>query len=371
VRAARDLSLAAEATVFVVDDDAGVRSSLQALATAAGLAVETYASGREFLAAYDSRRAGCLLLDCRLRGSNGLDVQQELRRRHATLPVIVLTAHASVPTSVRAFKGGAIDFLEKPVSPEALLERIRDAIDIDQHAREAALEANFVASVSHELRTPLQAILGYHELLLDGKYGPLTSEQTEILTRVKKNTESLLDLVKATLELSCLQAKTIQLQLGEIRIDEFIGGMAAEVQALHQNSNVAVVWHVAPDLPALRTDPVKLKMLLTNLVTNAIKFTEQGSVTIAVQRDAGGVEFCVSDTGPGITPEVREIIFEPFRRVEPALRRAEGVGLGLYLVRRLVECFGGRITVTSEVGCGSCFRVWIPLDGQLRATDIA
>jgi signal transduction histidine kinase len=365
-------SMAAEPTVFVVDDDRGVRNSLQSLATAAGLAVETYASGREFLAAYDSGRAGCLLLDGSLRDSNGLDVQQELRRRHAALPVIVLTGHASVYNTVRAFKAGAIDFLEKPVPPEALLERIRAAIDIDQQTREAALEANFVASLSHELRTPLQGILGYHELLLDGEYGPLTSQQIEILTRVKKNAESVLDLVKATLELSCLQVKTMQLQLAEINMDEFIDEMAAEVRALHRNPNVAVVWYVAPDLRVLRSDPVKLKIVLSNLVTNAIKFTEQGRVTIAVQRDAGSVEFCVSDTGPGIPPEAREIIFEPFRRAEPASRRqVEGVGLGLYLVRRLVERFGGRITVDSEVGCGSCFRVWIPLDGQLQATDIA
>ncbi len=236
---------------------------------------------------------------------------------------------------------------------------------------EAALEADFVASMSHELRTPLQAILGYHELLLEGEYGPLTGEQIEILTRVKKSAESLLDLVKATLELSCLQAKTIELQSEEVRIDEFIGEMAAEVHAFHRSSNVAVVWDVMPDLPALCTDPVKLKMLLTNLVTNAIKFTVQGNVTIAVRRDAGGVEFCVSDTGPGIAPQAREIIFEPFRRAEAASEQhADGVGLGLYLVRRLVQRFGGRITVDSEVGNGSCFRVWLPLDSPLRAPEI-
>jgi FixJ family two-component response regulator len=116
-----------EATVFVVDDNAGVRKSLRALMESAGLAVETYAAGEEFLAAYDSERPGCLVLDVRLRQSSGLDLQDELRRREVMLPIIVLTGHGNVPTSVRALKAGAIDFLQKPTPPDVLLERVRAA----------------------------------------------------------------------------------------------------------------------------------------------------------------------------------------------------------------------------------------------------
>ena len=355
--------MTAEPTVFVVDDDPGVRHSLQALARAVGLAVETYPSGREFLDAYDPGRGGCLLLDVQLRESNGLDVQDELSRRHAALPVIVLTGRASVPTCVRAFKGGAIDFLEKPVPPTLLLERIRAALDTDRQAREMMREVDFVTSMSHEVRTPLQTILGYQELLLKGAYGPLTREQMEILQRMKKGSESLFALVKATLELSRLQAKTIPLELTEVRVETFIDEIAAETAVLHRKPDVALVWRVAADLPPLRTDPQKLRMVFNNLILNAIKFTERGSITITVQCDAGGVEFSVSDTGPGVAPEFREIIFEPFRRVENASARGvEGVGWGLYLVRRLVQRFGGRISLDSEVGRGSCFRVWMPLD---------
>jgi two-component system, LuxR family, response regulator FixJ len=126
-----------EATVFVVDDNVGVRKSLRALLQSAGLAVETYASGEEFLAAYDPDRSGCLVLDVRLRHSNGLDLQDDLRRRKATLPIIVLTGHGTVPTSVRALKGGAVDFLQKPAPPKLLLERIRAALDNDREARAA------------------------------------------------------------------------------------------------------------------------------------------------------------------------------------------------------------------------------------------
>ena len=132
-------------TVFVVDDNPSVRKSLQALIEAAGLAVETYASAAEFLAAYDVKRAGCLVLDVRLRGQSGLDLQDELRRRNAVLPIIVMTGHADVPTTVRAFKGGAVDFLQKPVSPKKLVAQIREAIEVDQRARGAEAERASVA----------------------------------------------------------------------------------------------------------------------------------------------------------------------------------------------------------------------------------
>jgi len=125
-------------TVFVVDDNPAVRKSMQALVEAAGLAIETYASTAEFLAAYDGSRAGCLVLDVRLRGESGLDLQDELRKRNCMLPIIVMTGYADVPTSVRAFKGGAIDFLRKPVAPKKLLAQLREAIESDRKAREAA-----------------------------------------------------------------------------------------------------------------------------------------------------------------------------------------------------------------------------------------
>lgn len=131
-------------TVFVVDDNPGVRKSLQALVEAAGLAVETYASAREFLAAYDAKRAGCLVLDVRLRGESGLDLQDELRRKNATLPIIIMTGYADVPTSVRAFKNGAVDFLRKPVPPKDLVAQIRAAIELDRRARDTAAQRTTV-----------------------------------------------------------------------------------------------------------------------------------------------------------------------------------------------------------------------------------
>jgi two-component system, LuxR family, response regulator FixJ len=137
-------------TVFVVDDNAGVRRSLRSLFESAGLAVETYASSEEFLATYDPAREGCLLLDVRLRSSSGLDLQDELRKRETRLPIIVLTGHGTVPTTIRALKAGAVDFLQKPAPPELLLERVRAAIDNDRQGRASAAEdAVLVERIGH------------------------------------------------------------------------------------------------------------------------------------------------------------------------------------------------------------------------------
>lgn len=153
-------------TVFVVDDNLGVRNSVRALLESAGLTVETYASGEELLAAYDPGRPGCLLLDVRLRHRNGLDLQDELRRRKTMLPVIILTGHGTVPASVRALKAGAIDFLQKPVPPNVLLERIRAALAIDRQRRAATNERAVVTDHLAQLTPRERQVM---DLLIAGR----------------------------------------------------------------------------------------------------------------------------------------------------------------------------------------------------------
>lgn len=152
--------------VFVVDDDPAVRKSLHALFGAAGLHVETFASIREFLAEYSPRHSGCLVLDLKLRGESGLDLLEELATRSATLPVIVLTAHASVRVSVRAMKAGAVDFVEKPSPPGELLVRVRDALELGRQRQEADAAQRSIEQRAARL-TPREKQVA--ELLLAGK----------------------------------------------------------------------------------------------------------------------------------------------------------------------------------------------------------
>jgi two-component system, LuxR family, response regulator FixJ len=168
-------------TVFVVDDNAGVRKSLQALVEAAGIPVETYASASEFLAKFDVHRPGCLILDVRLRGTNGLELQDDLRRLGSILPVLVMTGYADVPTSVRAFKGGAIEFLRKPVPPRELLERIRGALEANRRANETKLQHDLVAGRVAQLTPRERQVM---ELLAVGN----SSKQISTALRVSVRT---------------------------------------------------------------------------------------------------------------------------------------------------------------------------------------
>ncbi len=198
--------MTSEATVFVVDDNAGVRKSLRALLESAGLAVETYDSSDEFLAAYDPERPGCLVLDVRLRHSSGLDLQDDLRRRKAMLPIIVLTGHGNVPTSVRALKAGAVDFLQKPAPPKLLLERIRAALDSDRQARAVSSE-RAVVTESLDRLTPREREVMEH--LLAGKTSKQIAAAMNVSTRTveghrrmvlsKMNVSSATQLVRAVL----------------------------------------------------------------------------------------------------------------------------------------------------------------------------
>jgi signal transduction histidine kinase len=215
--------------------------------------------------------------------------------------------------------------------------------------------------MSHELRTPLNIIMGYSDLLLSGAFGDLTNDQTNILKRVDSNANELHELITSTLDVGRLESGQVPLQLQTVHLPVLLAEIAGEVQERCQEKGLQFSSAISPHLPPLETDPLKLKVVIKNLLGNAVKFTETGSVSVAAHPQNEGIEICVSDTGIGIAPDALSIIFEPFRQLESHLtRRHGGVGLGLYIVRRMLELLGGTVQVESVVGQGSTFRVRIP-----------
>lgn len=224
------------------------------------------------------------------------------------------------------------------------------------------LKSDFLAAMSHELRTPIHVIMGYAELLLDGAYGSLVDKQAEKLQRIEKNAWELHELIAATLDVSRLEAERLSVEVEEISLHRLINELASEAtRLLEEKPGVAMLWQVGSSFPPFHTDRMKLKIILKNLLTNAVKFTERGSITISVLPRDAGMEFCVADTGIGVAPEFLPEMFEMFRQGDSSTtRRYGGVGLGLYLVRRLLELLGGRVTVESTLGQGTKFCVWVP-----------
>jgi signal transduction histidine kinase len=240
---------------------------------------------------------------------------------------------------------------------ERELRKAKDITEATIRARE-----EFLATMSHELRTPLSVVLGYTDLLEGGEFGGLTEQQVDVLKRVKKNAGELLGLIDALLDASHLQMGRSSLSVTEVRLGDLLEEAWTETQELRELSAIEFRYDVRDAETVLYTDVEKIKIVLRNLLNNARKFTNHGQVILQGQRKDDGVEICVIDTGVGIEREEIPFIFQPFRKVGNALTRSKGgAGLGLYVVKNFLELLRGAITVESEVGRGSTFRIWLPL----------
>jgi signal transduction histidine kinase len=236
----------------------------------------------------------------------------------------------------------------------------------------AALEARrvkdeFLANMSHELRTPLTAVMGYIGLMQEELSGPLTEDQRDTLTQVKGASERLLALIEDLLELTTLKRGDAELRVETFDPRDALREVVETTPGRPPQVDVEVS---APEvlLPLARTDRRKLVKILTILLSNAYKFTPRGTVRVALEVRNGRAAYHVQDTGIGVAPEAREMIFEEFRQADGShTRRYGGSGLGLALARRLARLLGGDLDLTSEVGAGSTFTVELPLECDPQA----
>jgi signal transduction histidine kinase len=221
-------------------------------------------------------------------------------------------------------------------------------------------KSEFLNTMSHELRSPLHVILGYTDILRDEVGGEELSFFTD---RIRTSALELLHLVENTMQVARLESGKARLHVQEFAAEDVVAELSENVSALPEaKSGVPVYWEVTPELPLVQLDRLKLKEIVQNLVSNALKFTREGSVSVAVSTDGEQLRIAVRDTGPGIPTESQARIFEMFERVDDANGpRVAGVGLGLYIVRSLVELMQGRVDVASTVGTGTCFTVCLPL----------
>jgi PAS domain S-box-containing protein len=231
-------------------------------------------------------------------------------------------------------------------------------------AEQAALaKSQFIANMSHELRTPLSAVIGYAEMLEEDLEAVDPDEVREDLGKITANARHLLDLINSVLDLSKIEAGKDELYLERVDADELVRTVADTAAGLVDRNGNRLVVDLPSPLGEITSDIVKLRQCLFNLVSNAAKFTTNGTVTISGRREADGLVFAVADTGIGMTPEQLARLFERFVQADNSVtRRYGGSGLGLALTRGFAERLGGSIDVESEAGKGSTFRLRVPLE---------
>lgn len=276
--------------------------------------------------------------------------------------------------------------------------RIADRSSELEHLSTELLRANrakseFLANVSHELRTPLNAIVGFVDLLRDGVYGPLNSRQTGPVERIEASANHLRHLVDQVLDLAKMAAGRLEVHTEPVELRPFVFDVASEVEPLMTEKGLSFSLAVGATLPRIRTDPTHLRQILINLLGNAVKFTTDGGIAVRgklIRRNSSNgntellsssgsetlwVALQVADSGVGIAEKDRERIFDEFEQVNAGPRgdsMRRGTGLGLSISRRLARLLGGDISVESELGRGSVFTVWLPIDpADLRGDQAA
>jgi signal transduction histidine kinase len=226
------------------------------------------------------------------------------------------------------------------------------------------LKDEFLAVISHELRTPLNVTMGYTTLVRDRLLGEINPEQEAALEKGLKHSHQLLEMINSVLSVRALETGTIDKQVEEVDLEELLDEIKAYYTMI-SDDKISLLWNHSRELPVIRSDQEKLKHVLRNLISNAIKFTEKGQVTVAARylNHASAIEFKLSDTGIGIPKDKLRDIFEMFRQVDSSeTRKYGGMGVGLFIVKKFTEMLGGTVTVESELNKGSTFTVTIPVE---------
>jgi PAS domain S-box-containing protein len=234
--------------------------------------------------------------------------------------------------------------------------------------RASRVKDEFLATVSHELRTPLSGILGYSEALLEGMRGPMTEKQEKAVQIIYSSGGHLLGLINDILDISKIESSQFELHPENINVNEICQSSLVFIEQLANKKSMTVEYSIPSIVPVIFADPKRLKQILVNLLSNAVKFTPNGGMVkleIKPSAEESLVRFSVTDTGIGISPDDLQKLFKPFVQVDSSLsRQYEGSGLGLALVKKMVDLHNGSIEVKSEVGVGSRFTFTLPCSQQ-------
>ncbi len=370
--------------ILVIDDEEGIRAGCRRALEPEGYIVETAATGQEGLRRFREGNFDLVLIDVVLPDMRGVDLLAPILEKDPDVVCVVITGYATVELAVQAIRSGAYDFLSKPFTADVLRMTVAQGLErrrltrearrlrkIEEEARELArakeelerldrFKTTFMWTVAHELRAPLNALQSFLLAILQGYIPP--EEQREVLERAGRRVQELLDLVDDLLKLAAAKSEKGLEKREPVSLADVLEKVAPLFQKEAEAKGLA--WDVEVRArPVVRADPDQVAQVWSNLISNAVKYTPAGGrVRIALEERDGWAVGTVEDTGIGIPPQDRERIFEEFYRTPQAKEVApRGTGLGLPLVKQIVEAHGGSITVDSEPGKGSRFVFRLPV----------
>lgn len=354
--------------ILVVDDSPDNVFLIKTILEEEGYEISTAENGSSALKRIEESTFDLILLDLMMPGMDGYEVTKHIRGNAelSFIPILLITAHDS-PNVAHGLDLGADDFIRKPVTVDELLARVRSLLrlkhSIDERDEIARQREDFVSRLTHDLRTPLVAEERMMILFLEGALGELSPSMNEALTIMARSNSNLLAMVNTLLEVYRFEAGRKTLAFLPVDISQLIKEVVSELTPLAEQKNLVIKADVqqAENATKVIGDRLELHRLFTNLVGNAIKFTDNGSITTCLEvktGDCDAITIKIVDTGQGISSEQQANLFERFR---PGSHKRSGSGLGLYLSRRIVEAHQGTIEVNSELGKGSVFTVTLPM----------
>jgi signal transduction histidine kinase len=361
--------------ILVVDDSPDNVYLIKNILEGEGYVVDTAENGLTALKKITESKFDLVLLDLMMPDMDGYEVTLHIRAKKELqfMPILIITAH-DTPNVAHGLDLGADDFIRKPVTVDELLARVRSLLrlkhSIDERDEIARQREDFVSRLTHDLRTPLVAAERTLELLQEGALGELSPQVLEIIGIMGRSNTNLLAMVNTLLEVYRFDAGRKTLAFQPVILSQLLEEVAGELAPLAQSKGLEIQFDFSVQNQASKIlgDRLELHRLFTNLLGNAIKFTDKGTVTlrlkiIAAKKSSIMIEF--ADTGVGISTEEQINLFERFRQ---GSHKRMGSGLGLYLSRRIVEAHQGKIQVRSELGKGSKFIIILPIE-QSGFTD--
>ncbi len=282
--------------------------------------------------------------------------------------VSIMLMYVIVTTSIMAVVSTIKDgYMNSLVTARKQLE---DQIVVIDQARERAersdqVKSAFLASMSHELRTPLNAVINFTRFVIDGDTGPVNEQQTELLTEVVGSAKHLLNLINDVLDMSKIEAGSLNLFIeDDIDLKSLVNGVVKTGHGLLAGKTTELQTEIDENLPLIRADRQRITQILLNVMSNACKFTEQGSIRVKASLKDGEVLISMTDTGPGIAQEDQAMVFEAFKQTKTGLRQGGGTGLGMPIAKNLTEAHGGHMWLESEFGKGATFYVSLPIKSE-------